>query len=34
MDIVGGDLRVDSAAGKGTTLRARIPLAEPEVARA
>jgi signal transduction histidine kinase len=34
MDIVGGDLRVDSAAGKGTTLHARIPLAEPEVARA
>src|SRR5260370_17499043 len=26
MDIVGGDLRVDSAAGKGTTLRAQIPL--------
>jgi signal transduction histidine kinase len=34
MDIVGGDLRVDSAAGKGTTLRAQIPLTEPEVARA
>jgi len=33
MDIVGGDLRVASAAGKGTTLRAQIPLTGPGVAR-
>src|SRR5260370_41362739 len=29
MDIVGGDLRVDSAAGKGTTLPAQIPVNGP-----
>lgn len=34
MDIVGGNLRVDSEAGKGTTLRVQIPLTEPEDAGA
>src|SRR5207244_2102694 len=34
MDIVGGNLRVDSAAGSGTTLRAQIPLTDPGGVRA
>lgn len=34
MDIVGGDLRLDSAAGIGTTLRAQIPLSAVGGARA